>query len=47
MAITQCEQATDQLKMERLQQTVVALEMVLTNYHSVADGLQPSEEVGE
>jgi hypothetical protein len=43
-AVTAVENAEDQFKMGRYPQTVSALEMALTNFHEVANGLLPPEE---
>ncbi|HEX8450873.1 MAG TPA: CHAT domain-containing protein [Longimicrobium sp.] len=45
MAITQVETASDQLALGRFREVVLSLELALTNYHTVADGLQPPEDV--
>jgi hypothetical protein len=42
---TYVEGASDQLKLGRLPQVVQQLELGLTNYHEVVNGLQPPEEV--
>jgi hypothetical protein len=43
-AITEVEKARDLLSLGRLRQVVIALEVALTNYHEVVDGVQPEEE---
>ena len=42
--VTECGNAEDQLKLERYPQVVEALELALTNYHEIVDGLQPPED---
>jgi hypothetical protein len=43
-AITEVDKAGDELMRGRLPQVVIALELALTNYHDVVDGVQPAEE---
>ena len=43
-ALTEIEQAEDQLDLERYPQVVAALERALTSYHEVANAVQPPEE---
>lgn len=42
-AMTHCAFAEDYLDLERYEQVVQSLEVCLTNYHEVVDGLQPPE----
>jgi hypothetical protein len=44
MALASTEKAEDQLVLERFPQVVTALEVALTSYHEVAEGLQPPPE---
>jgi hypothetical protein len=44
LAIAETEKAADHLVTDRYRDVVIALENALTNYHEVADGLQPPEE---
>lgn len=42
--VTECENAADQIVLERFPQAVEAMERALTNYHEIVDGLQPPED---
>jgi hypothetical protein len=44
LALAEIERAQDHLQQEKLDAVIIALELALTNYHEMADGVQPPEE---
>lgn len=46
MAIAEVDRAKDELQLARYRQVVVCLELALTNYHTVVNGVQPPEDDG-